>query len=360
MGNFGNVPPGGFPPQGTPILDNRAFAPQGQAPQSFGVDANAAASGPPPVDINALMNHVDEVDPNASMADMPPPPPRGTYRFKVSLHITKNTKIYNDGLPGEAKSNDKGIPFFTVPGVMYTMLSEGNPWDGRKFYKPNISTLVGGKRTSTADDLLEAIRGTKGIGMTAPQKRQALLELIKQEPIIEAAGDWEAVFEERQDASGNWKNSPLRGMANFPGAAQGKPTPVSVITKTERGQTLTEAVNTEFVIDRFWPLKRGPISQGLVPQAGGEPKGPAQAFAPPAGGAPPVMPQGYGAPPAPAGYPPQLGQQAAPLTQGAPQQAFPPQGYLPPTAQPGAPAPMAPAPVFPGGMPPQGFGPQGS
>jgi hypothetical protein len=146
-------------------------------------------------DFASLTDDAVEVDPNASVADAPPPPLPGYYPIKLSLVKDHPLLI---GFPGIAKKTDDGKGIKSIRcDVSPTISEQGGEYD-KRFLERIFASTATFNDTSWADDIVKACNGGKlPYGGKRDHKAawKAMAQALKNDPVVCGEVDWKLTDE---------------------------------------------------------------------------------------------------------------------------------------------------------------------
>lgn len=158
------------------------------------------------IDINdlSLTDEALEIDPTADPFQLPPPPPDGTYRLKLSVAES-----------GWTENRDKRGKVFRTVNIEARVVDEGGLHDNAVFFDNCTSIVFEGSRTSRMAGVLAALGHPVAPRTMLNEMARALDGLLKGEPQCLGDTQWEAYCRDCQKTI-------LRSMKRFPPTANGQ------------------------------------------------------------------------------------------------------------------------------------------
>lgn len=266
-GTSGGAPPVASPPSSQPASPQQVNGQAGaQAP------APAETKGVSDADFASLHDDVEEVDPNASVADAPPPVPLGYYPIKLKVVKDHATLPYGTTrLPGIAKKTDDGKGLKSIRIDMEpTIAEEASDFDKRFLARIFGSTAIF-SGTSWADDIVKACNGGKlpyGEKRTHAQAWAALAMALQKEPVVGAEVDWKLTPEGKNDEGGYDKDFIKSAHSSaWPKKADGTPVVIDADPVSKKPARL------QAFVKRVFPLAQLPQLRAMKPGAAGKTSG---------------------------------------------------------------------------------------
>jgi len=204
-------------------------------------------------DFASLADEAQEVDPDASVADAPPPVPLGYYPVKLKLRQDHPLLV---GLPGVAKKNDDGKSIKSIRcDIDPTICEEGGEFDKRYLDRIFASTGVF-NNTSWADDIVKAKNGGKlpyGTNRDHRTAWKAMATVLKSEPVVGAEIDWKLAPDGKNEEGGYDKDF-IRSAhsGSWPKNADGTPVMLDADPVTKK------PARTRAYVKRVFPLNQLP------------------------------------------------------------------------------------------------------
>ena len=181
------------PPQATAIPPSAPVAPEAPVAPVAPVATPPNPAGPPPAvqagagqtgdaqgggsgainDAELYAGAADEVDEDTAVTDRIPPLPPGVYMARAEF---ANTNVKRDR-NGKAFANiEIGLTFLEHPSIKEIVGQR------RSFYVNTI--FLQSVRSTSADDVIKVLRGTKGHQLNAGEKRDLLRQLLQSSPVV--------------------------------------------------------------------------------------------------------------------------------------------------------------------------------